>query len=262
MFIGAALGLVVMGGACGSAAASRLPDLRPRAPAVSRPPDAGLDILTRVGNRGQAAAGRFQVALLLSRSRRHAAGDVRLAVVAFRGLAAGATVTLHRRRRIPSGLAAGTYWVLVCVDPRHRVRESSERNNCTPSASSVRIAAPAPAPGGGAAAPSFAGLTAATTCVSGPRSGTGAPSSYELRWDAATDDRSAPSAIVYDVYAADHAGGEDFSSPLGTTAGGASAFSTPLLTNAHPWFFVVRARDEAGNREANTVERTGVNVCT
>ena len=49
--------------------------------------------------------------------------------------------------------------------------------------------------------PTFAGLKSATTCVPGPIGG-GTTTSYNLRWDAATDNVSPSSTIVYLVYQA------------------------------------------------------------
>jgi hypothetical protein len=87
--------------------------------------------------------------------------------------------------------------------------------------------------------PLFDGLQSATTCSPGPIGG--GSSSYRLSWAAATDNRTPSTQIVYDVYQAGTAGGEDFSSPT---------YTTP-----------VRARDRSGNSDANRVERQGVNLC-
>jgi hypothetical protein len=75
--------------------------------------------------------------------------------------------------------------------------------------------------------PTFAGLLSAITCVPGPSGGQ--TTSYTLRWDAATDDRTPSTRIVYDVYQAAVSGGEDFSVPTYTTAPGATSFVTPPL---------------------------------
>lgn len=108
--------------------------------------------------------------------------------------------------------------------------------------------------------PVFDGLTSATTCIPGP---VGPPRSspYSLRWSAASDDLTPPSKIVYDVYQASKPGGEDFSAPTYTTAPGATSFTTPPLSSSQTWHFVVRARDQAGNRDSNRVERVGQNLC-
>jgi hypothetical protein len=107
--------------------------------------------------------------------------------------------------------------------------------------------------------PTFAGLQAATTCVPGPIAGQTA--SYRLSWDPATDDVTPSMKIVYDIDQATKAGGEDFSSATYTARHGATSFTTPPLPADEVFYFVVRARDRAGNRDANKVERQGVNLC-
>ena len=107
--------------------------------------------------------------------------------------------------------------------------------------------------------PTFAGLASATTCVPGPAGGQ--KTSYTLRWEPATDNVTRPKKIVYDVYQASAPGGEDFSRPTYTTAHGSTSFVTPLLPADKDVYFVVRARDKAGNRDSNTVERRGQNLC-
>jgi hypothetical protein len=108
--------------------------------------------------------------------------------------------------------------------------------------------------------PTFAGLTSATTCIPGPTGG-GGTTSYHLSWDAATDNRTPPSQIVYDVYQATAPGGEDYSAPTYTTRTGATSFDTPQLPTERTFYFVVRARDKAGNSDSNKVEREGQNLC-
>jgi hypothetical protein len=108
--------------------------------------------------------------------------------------------------------------------------------------------------------PKFAGLKTATTCIPGPIGG-GRTTSYHLGWDPATDDLTPSSEIVYDAYQATSPGGEDFSAPTYTTPPGATSFDTPPLPTDKSFYFVVRARDQAGNRESNTVELQGQNLC-
>ena len=108
--------------------------------------------------------------------------------------------------------------------------------------------------------PSFAGLKSATTCIPGPVGG-GRTTSYNLSWDPATDNVSPSRRIVYDVYQAETSGGEDFSAPTYTTPAGATSFATPPLSTDKHFYFVVRARDQAGNSDSNTVEREGQNLC-
>lgn len=108
--------------------------------------------------------------------------------------------------------------------------------------------------------PTFAGIKSATTCIPGPI-GPGRTTSYRLTWDAATDDVTPSDKIVYLVYQAAIAGGEDFSTPTYTTSPGVTSFNTPSLPTDKYFYFVVRARDEAGNIDSNKVEREGQNLC-
>ena len=121
------------------------------------------------------------------------------------------------------------------------------------------IGPPAQAKGRDSTPPTFAGLESAVTCIPGPSGGTTA--SYHLRWDPAADDVSRAKKIEYDIYRAGKTGGEDFSAPTYTTRAGATSFTTPPLPADAPVYFVVRARDQAGNRDSNTVERQGENIC-
>lgn len=78
-----------------------------------------------------------------------------------------------------------------------------------------------------------------------------------LSWTAATDNATDSSRIVYAVYESDVAGGEDFAAPLLITDPGATLVTIEGLTYATqyaPHYFIVRARDRAGNEEQNTVE--------
>jgi hypothetical protein len=113
---------------------------------------------------------------------------------------------------------------------------------------------------GDRAPPVFAGLKSATTCIPGP-SGGGTSSGYHLTWNPATDNVTPSRRIVYEIYQATTAGGEDFSKPTYTTGRSARSFDTPKLPSAGSFYFVVRARDRAGNEDANTVEQEGQNLC-
>ena len=108
--------------------------------------------------------------------------------------------------------------------------------------------------------PTFAGLKSAITCIPGPIGG-GRTTNYNLSWDSATDNVTPSRKIVYDVYQADAPGAEDFSTPTYTTSPGATSFTTPSLPTDKYFYFVVRARDEAGNSDSNMVERQGQNLC-
>ena len=108
--------------------------------------------------------------------------------------------------------------------------------------------------------PVFAGLKSAVTCIPGPVGGD-RTSSFRLTWPAARDNVTAASRIVYDIYQARSPGAENFSRPTYTTRRGATQFTTPPLHSTETYYFVVRARDAAGNRDRNRRERPGRNLC-
>lgn len=112
-----------------------------------------------------------------------------------------------------------------------------------------------PAPGGGTP-PVFEGLKGAFACEPVVRRA-GTP--FELSWKAATDTVTPSSQIVYDIYFSHISGGEDFSHPTWITSPGVTKFETPALNE--PAYFVVRARDQAGNEDTNTVELLGEDPC-
>ena len=111
--------------------------------------------------------------------------------------------------------------------------------------------------------PVFAGLRAATTCIPGPVGGNERISSFRLVWPAAKDNVTPSSHIAYDVYQTTSLGAENFSRATYTTRRGVTSFVTPPLpSNATgTYYFVVRARDAAGNRDRNRRERPGRNLC-
>ena len=109
-------------------------------------------------------------------------------------------------------------------------------------------------PGGDVAAPRFAGLTRVTACTPGARR-PGQKTPARLAWTAAHDNRTPRSRLVYDIYMSATPGGEDFLSPTGTTKPGVTSFRTPCLAARTTAYFVVRARDRAGNEDGNMVER-------
>ena len=115
-------------------------------------------------------------------------------------------------------------------------------------------------PGGDATAPGFAGLARATACTPGAqRPGDKTPAF--LTWTAARDNRTPRSRLVYDVYMSTTPGGEDFLSPTWTTKPGVSSFQTPGLPSHGAAYFVVRARDQAGNEDGNIIERPLTDPC-
>jgi hypothetical protein len=66
---------------------------------------------------------------------------------------------------------------------------------------------------------------------------------------------------VYDIYQARSPGAENFSRATYTTGRGATQFATPPLSSTEIYYFVVRARDAAGNHDRNRRERPGKNLC-
>ncbi|MGI8506039.1 MAG: hypothetical protein ACR2MK_04410 [Solirubrobacteraceae bacterium] len=105
--------------------------------------------------------------------------------------------------------------------------------------------------------PTFAGLQSATTCSPGPINVVPKERIFTLTWSAATDPVTPSSEIVYDIYYATTPGGENFSTPSWTTQAGATTDSV----GGAGAYFVVRARDQAGLEDHNTVERAAVNMC-
>jgi hypothetical protein len=154
---------------------------------------------------------------------------------------------------IPQSLASGSYRVRACSDAARRVVEVDERNNCRVAAGAVKVADGTP--------PVFAGLESATTCIPGPAGGPTRSSAYNLKWPPAKDAVTPEGELVYDVFQTSVPGAETFLAPTYTTPPGATTFTTPPVPEDRPYYFVVRARDRAGNRDANRVERLGANLC-
>lgn len=95
--------------------------------------------------------------------------------------------------------------------------------------------------------PTFAGLVSATAAGA---------TTINLAWAAASDNVSTPAQIVYDIYRATSAGGENYAVTTYTTAAGATSFPATGLNPLTTYYFVVRARDQAGNSDTNTVEKS------
>lgn len=95
-------------------------------------------------------------------------------------------------------------------------------------------------------APSFTGLGSATASSTG----------ITLTWTAASDNVSAAGQIVYLIYQATTAGGESYATPSYTTAPGATSYAVANLNPNTTYYFVVRARDAAGNIATSTVEKS------
>ena len=102
--------------------------------------------------------------------------------------------------------------------------------------------------------PNFAGLQGAVDAQTG--------GTVTLNWIAATDpdtvhSNSDPSLpITYYIFYSTTSGGQNFMSPDASATGTTTDITG--LTNGVQYYFVVRARDSAGNQETNTVERTSL----
>ena len=125
---------------------------------------------------------------------------------------------------------------------------------------SLSVRGPIPPPGGDLVPPNFSGLERAFACTPGPQR-PGETTPYTLSWQPASDNTTPTSDIVYDIYYATTAGSEDFTHPTWTTPPGATSFRTPGLPSHGDGYFVVRARDTAGNEDTNTHEQKGVDPC-
>jgi hypothetical protein len=149
---------------------------------------------------------------------------------------------------------------LSSPDPRRPAAKARLTPLVVALAALLLLSAPAQASRRDHRPPVFAGLRSATTCIPGPTGG-GSTSSYHLVWDPAKDNVTPSAKIVYEIYQATKPGGENFSTPTYTTPPGAASFDTPQLPTDNTFYFVVRARDRAGNEDSNTVEREGQNLC-
>lgn len=239
----AAAVLVAFCGGSAVAAPAR-PDLAESAVAFAQH-GATLVVTDAVLNRGGATAPRSLTVYTL--------GGVRLGARAVPRLRAGASSRASVRLVFPRSVSPGAYRLLACADGSHRVVEANERNNCRAATRAVGLVDRTP--------PVFTGLQSAVTCIPGPAGGPTRLSSYRLTWSEASDDVTGPGALAYEIYQASTPGGEDFSRPTYTIAAGATTFSTPPLPDDRTYYFVVRARDRAGNRDGNTAERPGRNLC-
>src|SRR4029077_4941295 len=83
-----------------------------------------------------------------------------------------------------------------------------------------------------------------------------------VSWNAAQDETSAPANITYDIFATQTSGQYDFTQPFATVKGVDEAV-IPGLAPATRYYFVCRAKDEAGNEDPNASEvsaKTGNNA--
>ena len=95
--------------------------------------------------------------------------------------------------------------------------------------------------------PVFSGLSDITSITA---------TSLTLVWPPATDNVTPQAGIQYLVYMATVQGGENFLTPSYTTTPGQTSFIVTGLNQNAPYYFVVRAKDESGHIDTNTVERS------
>ena len=153
----------------------------------------------------------------------------------------------------PHGLACPTYVRLLGTVGRFALDVDA-----SPSTQTTTTTTPTP-PGNGTP-PSFGGLQSAFACTPGPQR-PGETTPFTLSWQAATDAVTPSSQIVYDVYLASTPGVENFSTPTWTTDPEVTTYKTPGLPSHGSFYFVVRARDSAGNEDRNTTEVHGSDPC-
>lgn len=102
-------------------------------------------------------------------------------------------------------------------------------------------------------APAFSGVTTAT--------GT-SPSTLVATWAPASDDVTPSSAIVYEVYVSDTSGAHNFNTPRFVTPPGATSVTMTGLPPGAARYFVVHARDQAGNVAVNRKEARGATLAS
>ncbi len=78
--------------------------------------------------------------------------------------------------------------------------------------------------------------------------------SITLYWAPATDNVTGGGSLLYDIYEATQDRGQDFSRPSYTTQPGQVTFAVSGLAPDTKHYYVVRARDAAGNRDSNTAQ--------
>jgi hypothetical protein len=93
-------------------------------------------------------------------------------------------------------------------------------------------------------APAFAGASAAM----------GLASAIRVEWSPAADEATSAADIVYLVYEAEAPGAQDFSAPSHVSQPGATSVTAVPLPVSSTRYYVVRARDAAGNTDDNVVE--------
>lgn len=117
---------------------------------VSKPPKAQtvgtkVKLVVKVGNVGDANAGKSKLGVYLGKGKKHKKKDKRLKRVKVKPLAAGKSKKLKLRVTIPAKTAAGSYRLFACADDTKKVTEAKERN-CKGTRKISLRAVPVPAP--------------------------------------------------------------------------------------------------------------------
>ncbi len=103
--------------------------------------------------------------------------------------------------------------------------------------------------------------TADTTLPGAPGAlATGATTvnTIDTSWTTGSDNVTTNGNLVYDIYISTTAGQTNFAvDPYRSTAGGALTFTVNALSSHTIYYFVIRTRDQAGNRSANTAQISG-----
>ncbi len=156
----------------------------------------------------------------------------------------GSPVVNGRLSLVINDLKPGTtyYFRVRAMDEQGNV----DANTVEKSGTTLPLVTPDPTPQD-AAPPVFAGLETAVA---------NSESVIQLNWKPGADLVTPAPEIIYKVYMATQSGAQDFSAPALTTAPGVTAVLIPNLISGVPYYFVVRAEDKAGNRDANTIEKT------
>ena len=139
---------------------------------------------------------------------------------------------------VVTGLSPATQYFFVCR--AKDVSNNSDTNKSERSATTLSDSSP----------PTFAGVSSITNITA---------NNVDLNWAAAVDDQTDAAEIVYDVYEGTSAGSENFGvPPKVTSAPGATSITLTNLQPATTLYWVVRARDKAGNEDTNTAEMSAM----
>lgn len=136
---------------------------------------------------------------------------------------------------IPSAIGAGEAkrFAVLAID----AAENRDRNTIA-----LRHALDAPP-----TSPTFAGC--GSVVARGSRA-------LEVAWAAATDDTTPVDEISYDVWIALQPGSQALGGQPQATVTGATSVTVPKLTPNTTYYVICRARDENGNRDGNTAEKS------